>query len=201
MLEELGFRFWQVLLPSRKGFEAKKAFYLENDVDSDKIQDEWCISTFGLIVWLCVWSYTQQTNGDKERARSMKEAFFARLLHPATWFHDRIVRRHEGAITEYDLQTTPDQPCRCMKYLMKGISNELASWKWGALQTLIVDLIFVNFCASDCAFANALPKEISFYCDAGVLSRQPCDPIRDARQPNGPGANVGESTQILGKRS
>ena len=41
MLEELGFRLYQVLLPSRKGFEAKKAFYLENDMDSDKIQDEW----------------------------------------------------------------------------------------------------------------------------------------------------------------
>jgi hypothetical protein len=88
-----------------------------------------------------------------------------------------------------------------MKYLMKDISNELASWKWEALQTLIVDLIFDNSCASDCVLANALPKEISFYCGVEVLSLQPCDPIRDARQLNGPWASVGESTQSVGKRS
>ena len=42
VLEELCYRLYQVLLPSRKGFETnkKKDFYLGNDVDSDKIQDE-----------------------------------------------------------------------------------------------------------------------------------------------------------------
>jgi hypothetical protein len=85
--------------------------------------------------------------------------------------------------------------------LMNDLSNDLASWKWEAFQTFLVDLIFDNSCASYCALANALPKEISFYCNVGVLSLQPCDPIRDARQFNGPGASVGESTQSLVTRS
>ena len=86
MLEELGQNLWSVVLPSRKAFMAKKDFYVANDVKEEKIQEEWLITTFGLIVWLCVWSFTRQTNSDKERARAMQEALFGTLLHPQTWF-------------------------------------------------------------------------------------------------------------------
>ena len=38
-----------------------------------------------------------------------------------------------------------------------------------------------------CALANALPKEIAFYCNCGVLAREEADPLKSARQFNGPG--------------
>jgi hypothetical protein len=58
MLEELGLNLWSVLVPSRKAFEMKKTFYIASDVDPDKVQDEYYISTLGLIVWLCVVVFT-----------------------------------------------------------------------------------------------------------------------------------------------
>ena len=165
----------------------KKDFYIASDVDPDKVQDEYYISTLGLIVWLCVWSFSRQTGADKERARAMQEALFAALLHPQTWFYDSLAARHTAALAECEFQTTSGQPCRCVKYLMKDISNELADWRWSHFQTFLVDILFDNSCASYCALANRLPKEIAFYCDCGILAREEADPLKSARQFNGPG--------------
>ena len=193
MLEELGFNMWDVVVPSRKAYESKQAFYIAHDVKPTRVQNEWQISTLGLIVWLCVWSYTRQTNADKERARAMQEAFFAALLHPPTWFSDTILRRHSSALEDCNLQSTPGQPCRCVKYLTKDLDTDLAGWRWAEFQTFLVDLLYDNSCASYCALANRIPKEIAFYCDAGVLMKEQADPIKTARQFNGPGGQTSTS--------
>ena len=120
----------------------------------------------------------------------MQEALFSALLHPQTWFYDSLAARHTAALTECEFQTTSGQPCRCVKYLMKDISNELADWRWSHFQTLLVDILFDNSCASYCSLANRLPKEIAFYCDCGILAREEADPLKSARQFNGPGGQT-----------
>ena len=103
MLEEPGFNVWNVVVPSRKAYESKKAFYIAHDVKPTRVQDEWQISTLGLIVWLCVCGRTHDkqtlTRSVPVRCKRLSSQHFCtRPRGSATRFSDGIQVRSRTAI-------------------------------------------------------------------------------------------------------
>ena len=180
-LEDLGVKFHDVFIPSRKAFDVNPEHYKQRGVVEEYVRSEYGVTTLGVIVWLTTWAALRHTNEEKERARAMLEAFLSHNVDCNPFFLSRIHAKNDTLYNDCERRTSQMHACRCVRYMLRNVADSRENWSWRDFTDMLVDIMFNRDCVVYGPLANKLFHALACYHVAGMDKFQAADVLKRSK--------------------